>query len=185
MRSNANDGEGNIFSTAVDTVSHTKSELKDELISILGEHMPLDSSSEFAFCLPGFMSLRLLLLKSNTTVEEDDMITTILNSFVSFRTSSLSDGEIAVMLTRDFLYLKQIQHRFEPQNTAASVLQQWSSNSSIPLSSVAHSLFHTPLDGSITNYQMSNNTMVSADQNRIPSIYNSFRTESDNNGIKK
>jgi len=141
--------------------------LKEELVSILGEHMPLDASSEFAFCLPGFMSLRLLLLKSHKTEEEEEIVTTILNSFASFRSTMLSDGETAMMLTRDFLYLKQMQSRAEPQNSVASVLQQWSNSHS--QQHTGPSLLHPQLESnnvpfsvpSVSNFSFTNGMQAS------------------------
>jgi hypothetical protein len=158
--------------------------LKDELISILGEHMPLDPSSEMAFCLPGFMSLRLLLLKSNKTAEEEDMIATILNSFSSFRSTRLGNGEIAVMLTRDFLYLKQVQSRVEQQNSVASVLHQWSNNHN---QHSGASLLHQPLDGnnvpfsfpSVPPFSFSTGMAMPSDQHALPQSFDSVHSDSD------
>jgi len=167
-----------------DRPSINNANLKDELISILGEHMPLDASSELAFCLPGFMSLRLLLLKSNKTAEEEDMIATILNSFSSFRSTRLGNGEIAVMLTRDFLYLKQVQSRVEQQNSVASVLHQWSNNHN---QHSGASLLHPPLDGSnvpfsfpsVPPFSFSTGMAMSSDHHPLPQSFDSVHSDSD------
>ena len=45
-----------------------------EVVSLLGEHMPSDPSSPMSQYLPGFMSLRLLLLQSGKNVANIDII---------------------------------------------------------------------------------------------------------------
>ncbi|KAL7535321.1 hypothetical protein ACHAXR_007945 [Thalassiosira sp. AJA248-18] len=52
--------------------------LTSEVISIFGEHMPSDPSNPAFAYLQGFMSLRLLLLRSSRTEQEQDVVNTIL-----------------------------------------------------------------------------------------------------------
>ena len=56
----------------------------DEIVCLLGEIMPSDPTSSLATYVPGFMSLRLLLLRPSRTAEEEELVKTILDSFSSY-----------------------------------------------------------------------------------------------------
>eukprot|EP00560_Eucampia_antarctica_P002827 CAMPEP_0197837162 /NCGR_PEP_ID=MMETSP1437-20131217/31319_1 /TAXON_ID=49252 ORGANISM="Eucampia antarctica, Strain CCMP1452" /NCGR_SAMPLE_ID=MMETSP1437 /ASSEMBLY_ACC=CAM_ASM_001096 /LENGTH=763 /DNA_ID=CAMNT_0043443979 /DNA_START=50 /DNA_END=2341 /DNA_ORIENTATION=+ len=94
---NGNNGDG--------ASEKDRDERVDEMVSLLGEHMPNDPSSSFAVYLPAFMSLRLMLLKPTRKPEEDEVVSTLLNSYSSYSTSGRAKNDIAVMLARDFMYL--------------------------------------------------------------------------------
>ncbi len=79
----------------------------DEIISLLGEFMPSDPSSNLSPYLSGFMSLRLLLLRPTRSPEEEELVSTMLSSFSSFTAGGRSRVDIAVMLARDFMFLNQ------------------------------------------------------------------------------
>jgi hypothetical protein len=81
-----------------------------DLISLIGEFMPSDPASPLAVYVPGFMSLRLLLLRQSRMVEEQELVNTILDSFSSYAAGGRERSEIAVMLARDFTYLSKQHH---------------------------------------------------------------------------
>lgn len=85
----------------------------DQVISLLGEYMPSDPDSPLAAYLPGFMSLRLMLLRPSKSVEDEEMVRTILGSYSSYTGSGRSKQDIALNLARDFLFLNQ-QSKAQP-----------------------------------------------------------------------
>ena len=95
--------------------------LTSEVISIFGEHMPSDPSSPSFTYLEGFMSLRLLLLRSSRTDAEQDVVNTILSSYSSYKAGGRTRPDIALMLARDFLFLKQ---SMQPQQQVATQQMQ-------------------------------------------------------------
>ena len=56
----------------------------DEVVSLLGEYMPSDPTSSMAPYLSGFMSFRLLALRSSRTMEEEELLNTMLDSYSSY-----------------------------------------------------------------------------------------------------
>ena len=78
-----------------------------EIVTLLGDHMPSDPSSPHSSYISGFMSLRLLLLRSSRSPDEDEIIQTLLSSYSSYASSGRTQPDIALMLARDFLFLKQ------------------------------------------------------------------------------
>jgi len=79
----------------------------DQVVSVLGRYMPSDPLSPLAPYVSGFMSLRLLLLRTTRTVEEEQLVSTMLDSFSSYATGGREESDIAVMLARDFMFLNQ------------------------------------------------------------------------------
>lgn len=82
-----------------------QSSMDDEqaMVKLLAEHMPLDSESS----LPGFMSLRLLLLRSaaRRTPSEAELVRTIKGSYQSYKAVGRSDSDIAQLLAKDCMFL--------------------------------------------------------------------------------
>jgi hypothetical protein len=85
-----------------------------DLLKLLAEHIPTHRNSPYSPYLPGFTSLRLLLLKRNRMPEDDDMLTTMLESYSSYQSSGREPSEIAWMMARDYMLLTQ------PANQAGS-----------------------------------------------------------------
>lgn len=81
----------------------------EEVVSLLGEFMPSDPNSPLAPYVSGFMSLRLLLLRSSLTAEEEELSRTILDSFSSYSAGGRARSDIALMLARDYMFLGQQQ----------------------------------------------------------------------------
>ena len=91
--------------------SATKDHRIDEVVSVLGEFMPSDPSSPLSSYTSGFMSLRLLLLRSSRSQEEEELVRTMLDSFSSYGAGGRTRSDIAVMLARDFMFLSQQSQR--------------------------------------------------------------------------
>lgn len=88
--------------------------LTSEVISIFGEHMPSDPSNPAFAYLQGFMSLRLLLLRSTRSESDQDVLNTILSSYSSYKAGGRTRPDIALMLARDFMFLNQMQPTQQP-----------------------------------------------------------------------
>jgi hypothetical protein len=84
----------------------------DLIVAMLGEFMPTDPDSPSATYLNGFMSLRLLLLRPTRSLEEEELIRTILDSFSSYSAGGRARADIAMMLARDYIFLSQQQSPF-------------------------------------------------------------------------
>lgn len=80
--------------------------LASEVIAIFGEHMPSDPADPSFQYLQGFMRLRLLLLRSSRSRDEQDVVDTILGSYSSYKSGGRSRSDIALMLARDFMFLQ-------------------------------------------------------------------------------
>ena len=91
--------------------SEDSAALSSEVISIFGEHMPSDPKSPSFAYLQGFMSLRLLLLRQNRTVQEQDLVNTMLSSYSSYKAGGRTPADIALMLARDFMFLSEQQRQ--------------------------------------------------------------------------
>lgn len=78
-----------------------------EILSLVGEYTPSSSSSPFAPYLPGFMTLRVMLMKSNRTPKETELLRTLLGSYSSYIASGKSSSDIAWLLARDCMHLSQ------------------------------------------------------------------------------
>jgi len=83
----------------------------DEVVSLLGEFTPSDPNSPLAAYLSGFMSLRLLLLRSTRSPEEEEFVKTMLDSFSSYTAGGRSRSDIAIMLARDCMFLLNQQQQ--------------------------------------------------------------------------
>jgi len=79
----------------------------DDVVSLLGELMPSDPNSPLSPYLSGFMSLRLLLLRSSRSPEEEDRARTMLDSYTSYSQGGRSKADIGIMLARDYMFLAQ------------------------------------------------------------------------------
>eukprot|EP00557_Chaetoceros_sp_GSL56_P014671 CAMPEP_0176477190 /NCGR_PEP_ID=MMETSP0200_2-20121128/479_1 /TAXON_ID=947934 /ORGANISM="Chaetoceros sp., Strain GSL56" /LENGTH=692 /DNA_ID=CAMNT_0017872961 /DNA_START=230 /DNA_END=2305 /DNA_ORIENTATION=+ len=82
----------------------------DELVQLLGEQMPHDPNSPHASYLQNFMSLRLMLLKPTRTPEEKEVEGILMSSYSSYKASGRASKDIAIMIARDFMFLRQQQH---------------------------------------------------------------------------
>lgn len=95
--------------------AHNETQIKN-LISLLGENMPSDSTSPLGQQINDLMSLRLVLLRKNRTLEEQQLVDAILVLFESYVAAGRSSKDIALLVCRDFLFHKE-------QNERLSLLQ--------------------------------------------------------------
>jgi hypothetical protein len=116
----------------------------DEVLSLLGKYMPSDGMSPLSLYVSGFMSLRLLLLRSTRTAEEQDVVSTMLDSYSSYSSGGRDESDIAVMLARDFLFLTQ-QLPGNPQNVTNGSMKEASGPNGAPVDAPSGlSLFGQP-----------------------------------------
>jgi hypothetical protein len=94
-----------------------------QVIALLGEYMPSDTSSPLASSLPGLMALRLMLLRRSRSPEEDETVRTILGSYSSYSAGGRTKDDIAVMLARDFMFL--VRQQPSPPATGPVPVVSW------------------------------------------------------------
>jgi hypothetical protein len=127
------------------------------LLAILAENMPPDCSSNLSNFLPGFISLRLLLLKSTHSDHEKELLLILLDSYNSFVLANRSPRDIAALLAMDCMFLMQ-QHQQQHQhqtgnNNNNSVSSSFGSSSSLMMLE-QQKLSHQPLSStSRTHFQ--------------------------------
>lgn len=90
----------------------------NDILSLLYEHMPQDSKSPHISLLPGFTSLRLLLLKSSPPTSRDiEVINELSNQFTTYSVQNKSRQEIALQLARHYMVMtKQHVSVIQPQH---------------------------------------------------------------------
>ena len=132
----------------------------DNVIALLGEFMPSDPSSPIASYLPGFMSLRLMLLRPSRAPQEEDLVRTMLGSYSSYSAGGRTKSDIAVMLARDYMFL--IQQQTSPQQQSIPQQQSFLGQSALSNSttqsnaSLGYSFFGlSSANGHISNFHNS------------------------------
>ncbi|KAL3791761.1 hypothetical protein HJC23_007528 [Cyclotella cryptica] len=88
-------------------ISQLSDEPKDKiraLISFLGENMPSNDTSPLSSQLHNIMSLRLVLLRTNRTREENHLVDSMLILFESYLSANRSATDTTLMLARDFAF---------------------------------------------------------------------------------
>jgi len=83
----------------------------DEVVTLLGEYMPSDPNSPLSPYIQGFMSLRLLLLRSSRSPDEDERAHTMLDSYSSYSQGGRARSDIGMMLARDYMFLCQLKNQ--------------------------------------------------------------------------
>lgn len=139
--------ETTIQPTEVSTAPTSASDgsgLVEEIVSLLGQYMPSDPSSPVASYLPGFMALRLMLLRPSKTPEDEELMGTVLSSFTSYSESGRTKKDIAIMLARDYMFLTQDQPNASNPPLFLGLGQ--SMMSSAPTPSLGLSVFGSHLD---------------------------------------
>jgi hypothetical protein len=112
--------EPNEASAQPDSLSVVASDNRvGEVLQIIRNHTPTDSSSPLAGFLPGFTSLELMLTKSSHPPREAQSLLTLLASYSSYASSGRSEADIALLLARDFMMLSQ-QAAGQPPNRMQS-----------------------------------------------------------------
>jgi hypothetical protein len=101
-----------------------------DVLRLLAEHTPTHRNSPYSPYLPGFTSLRLLMLQRNRTKDDNDTLSTMLESYSSYLSSGKDPGEIAWMMARDFMLLTQLPNQIG--SSIAPSLQQYQQNQHLP-----------------------------------------------------
>ena len=94
-----------------------------EVLKLITDHAPANKNSPYSPYLPGFTSLRLLLIKGDRTQHENELMTTMLDSYSSYLPSGRQPVELAWMIARDFMLLTQTSHS-QRQVQAPAIQQQ-------------------------------------------------------------
>jgi len=77
-----------------------------EIISLLGEFMPCDPDHLSYIYAPGFISLRLMLLRSSVREDhEKEILKTLYSSYASYKNVGRSRVDTAALLARDSMFL--------------------------------------------------------------------------------
>jgi len=102
-------------SVSSNSQEENKDSRTDEIVALLGEHMPSDPSSPISTYLPGFMSLRLMLLRPSRSDDEEELVRTMMGSYTSYTSAGRTKNDIALMMARDYMFLTQSQRKQPPQ----------------------------------------------------------------------
>lgn len=155
------------------SVEITKDARTEELVALLGEHMPHDPNSPYSSFLSGLMSLRLMLLKPTRTDEEKEIEGTLLSSYTSYLSSGRSKQDITLMIARDFMFLKQqpsLQQPAQDQHTQQHHYQQPlqpPQQQQLQPPQHQHALNHSNSSVMLTGYA-STNSITSANNGSFP-----------------
>jgi hypothetical protein len=98
-------------------------QLHHELLALIQACFPEDKNSPLASYLPGFTSLRLLLIQQSRSPRDDELLKSVLSSYASYKKGGhRTDMDIASMTARDFMLLSKLSHnnppRLEPSKAA-------------------------------------------------------------------
>lgn len=115
----------------------------NEVVSLLGKFMPSDALSNHAPYVSGFMSLRLLLLRPSRSMEEEELVTTMLDSYSSYHSGGRESSDIAVMLARDYLFLSH-QQLHNPFSMNQNIMPQSQGSAGPSMGNSGLSLFGLP-----------------------------------------
>jgi len=99
-----------------------------ELLKLLEQYTPGQGDSPYSMYLPGFSMLRLLLTKQAKTTQESELISTVLESYSSYKASGRRNQEIACLTARDFMVLYQSSGSVDQQQQQQQPQQQMKSN---------------------------------------------------------
>jgi hypothetical protein len=76
-----------------------------DLLRMLEGYMPKNKYSPMSLFLPGFTSLRLLLVKDEKSPKDFELLRSILVSYDSYVQAGRSDSDVIAMTARDFMFL--------------------------------------------------------------------------------
>jgi hypothetical protein len=141
-----NNGNASVASVSAPMTSDNGRDRRiDEVVSLLGRYMPYDNSSPHASYQSGFMHLRLLLLRQNRNMEEEQLARTMLDSYSSYIAGGRESSDIAIMLASEYHLLTQQQsQQFLGMNQNYMTNSSQQGNSAVSSNS-GLSLFGLPL----------------------------------------
>jgi hypothetical protein len=76
-----------------------------DLLRLLEVYMPKNKNSPLSLFLPGFTSLRLLLVKHEKSAKDLELLHSILGSYDAYVQAGRSDSDVIAMTARDFMFL--------------------------------------------------------------------------------
>ncbi len=112
------------------------------LVTLLQEQIPFDHQSLQGAQLDSMMSLRMILLRTNCTSEEEQLIDMMLVLFKSYIAAGRTRHDIAKLLTRDYDFHHQMTARPLPMgdaNATSQMVQQGSIRQRLPVNTFRHS----------------------------------------------
>lgn len=133
----------------------------DDIISILGEHMPSDTGTNMASYIHGFMTLRLLLLRpqQSWSPQDTEVIRIMVGSYSSYASSGRARKDIALLLARDYMFYTQ--QRSPPQHASGPAHMTSSNTTSL---SAQHS-YNMNYDTNVPHTSIYNNTVYPSTNN--------------------
>jgi hypothetical protein len=147
--------------------------LHHELLLLIQKCMPADKKSPFASFLPGFTSLRLLLIQQTRTPREDELLKAILVSYATYRRGgNRSETDMAVSTARDFMMMSKQGQNYTTlreqlsRSLSASTAQQQSQIVSTSLQSTSGFNSFSSIQGIIPNNQ-NRNTKANLDSDSL------------------
>jgi hypothetical protein len=78
-----------------------------ELLQLMQRYTPEDKTSPHAMFLPGFTSLRLLLMQQDRSDRDEELLKSVMACYDSYKKTGRPDTEIAAMTARDFMLLSK------------------------------------------------------------------------------
>lgn len=123
-------GSSEASNSKKEEVSGSSGDTPSALLKLLTELMPTDPNSPLAAYLPGFTSLRMMLLKSTRSPQESELVNCTIQSFASYLRTGRSQCDIALLVVREFLAMSQklqaqpLVHAIPSQVTQNSHSQQ-------------------------------------------------------------
>lgn len=101
-------------------MSEEETILHHELLLLIQKCTPEDKTSPLALYLPGYTSLRLLLIQPSRSSREDELLKAVLASYASYKKGGhRSDSDIASMTARDFMLLSKLNNNVLPRQESA------------------------------------------------------------------
>lgn len=89
-------------------MSDEEAHLQHELLLLIQKYTPADKKSPHALFLPGFTSLRLLLIQQPRSVREDELLKSIVAVYAQHKKGGQrSEVDIAVSTARDFMVMSK------------------------------------------------------------------------------
>ena len=92
------------------------------LLKLLTELMPTTMTSPLSPYLPGFTSLRMILLKPTKTEHEEELLHCMIQSFESYMLTGRSQQDLAMLVVRDFLAMSQERQVFQNMVSSAAAV---------------------------------------------------------------
>jgi hypothetical protein len=87
--------------------SAEEKQIRDEIVSVLGEYMPIGPDSPGAAYSHSFVALRLLFLRADLKAHDEANAQMMINSYRSYIAGGREKKDVASLLARDYMFLMQ------------------------------------------------------------------------------